>query len=260
MSKQNISSASEFFVSDLSHPVAIAANGRKGIPVDFPTHVSLGTPGVAVADYIIKAATSTELPNASTKTYTTATDNTSPLDGGAAAPSTLFLDGADRLVWVLDVPRALTGVMTHGSAVVASTALISGYDVYGNPMTELMTFTAGTTSKTVAGKKAFKYIYSVAITAATDATANTFNLGTNEVLGLPYRLAAKADFILNGTYFGDTLEATAPTVVKADATTPATTSTGDVRGTVDLNSTLDGSEVVVLYFAAKTSHLGVTQV
>jgi len=79
MSKQNISSASEFFVSDLSHSVAIAANGRKGIPVDFPTHISLGTPGVAVADYIIKAATSTELPNASTKTYTTATDNVSPL-------------------------------------------------------------------------------------------------------------------------------------------------------------------------------------
>ena len=260
MSKQNISSAQEYFVSDLNNPVAVAANGKKGIPVTFYTQVSIVSPGVGVADYLVNAATSTELPNAGTKTYTPATDNTSPLDGAAAAPSTIFMDGADRLVWVLDVPRALTGVMTHGSSVVASTVTISGYDMYMQPMSELMTFTAGTTSKTVAGKKAFKYVSSIAIYSASDSTANTLNLGTNEVLGLPYALSAKADFILNGTYFNDTLESTAPTVVKADATSPATTSTGDVRGTVDLNSTLDGSAVVVVYRVNKTTPLGVAQV
>ena len=260
MSKQNISSATELFVGDLNDPVAVTANGKKGVPFTPFTQVSLGTPGVAVADYLVKAATSTELPNAATKTYTPATDNVSPLDGAAAAPSTIFMDGADRLVWVLDAPRALTGVMTHNSSVVASTVTVSGYDQYMKPMSELMTFTATGTTKTVAGKKAFKYVSSIAITAAGDSTTNTLNLGTNEVLGLPYKLAAKADFLHNGTYFGDVLEATAATVVKADATSPATTSTGDVRGTVDLNSTLDGSAISVIFIADKTAPLGVAQV
>lgn len=260
MSKQNISSATELYTGDLNDPVAVQNNGKKGIPFTPFTQVSLGSPGVGVADYLVKAATSTEMPNASTKTYTPATDNTSPLDGAAAAPSTIFMDGADRLVWVLDVPRALTGVMTHSSSVVASSCVISGYDQYMKPMSELMTFTATGTSKTVAGKKAFKYVSSIAITAAGDATANTLNLGTNEVLGLPYKLTKLADFLHNGTYFNDVLESTAATVVKADATSPATTSTGDVRGTVDVNSTLDGSAISVIFIADKTTPLGVAQV
>jgi len=261
MSKHHLTHASEIYYGDSYDAALFALNGRPGVPIHPLTKVTLGSPVAAATDALIKAATSTELPNTETVTYTTATDNTSPLDGTIAAPSTVFLNGANVLVWSLDVPRALTAVMSHSSAVVASTLIVSGYDMYGAPMTELFTFTAGTTSKAVAGKKAFKYIYSYAITAAADAEANTLNVGFGDVLGLPYSLPAKSDLLTNGVFFNEVLEATAPTVVIADATT-ATNATGDVRGTVDLNSALDGSAVSVWYRTnptSRTSLLGVTQ-
>ena len=259
MAKQHITHASELYFGEGKK--AASANGRPGAPFNPITKVSLGSPVTLDADGLVKAATSTELPDTTTITYTTATDSTSPLDGAIAAPSTVFLNGANVLVWVLDVPRNITGVMTHGSAVVASTVTISGYDQYGAPMTETLTFTAGTTSKAVAGLKAFKYIYSFAITSAADSTTNTLNMGWGDVLGLPYKLPALSDFFTNGTYFNEVLEATAPTVV-AGVTTTATATTGDVRGTVALNSAMDGSAVSVWYRTDPTSEetlFGVTQ-
>ena len=66
-------------------------------------------------------------------------------------------------------------------------------------------------------------------------------MGWGDVLGLPHKLTAKADAVR--VFFNDVW--TIPTVVKADATDPATATTGDVRGTVDTNSASDGSAVVV---------------
>ncbi len=261
MSKHHLSHASQLYFGDAYNAKAFAANERPGAPFNPLTKVSLGSPAVFDADGLIVAATSTELPNAETVTYTTATDGTTPLDGAIAAPSTVFLNGADRLVWVLDVPRNIYGTTTHGSSVVAMTVTISGYDYYGAPMTETLTFTAGTTSKTANGLKAFKYIYSFAITSASDAEANTLNLGWGDVLGLPYALPAKSDFLTNGCYFNEVLEATAPTVVAA-VTTTASATTGDVRGTIDLNSATDGSAVSVWYRtdpASTDTLFGVTQ-
>lgn len=86
-------------------------------------------------------------------------------------------------------------------------------------------------------------------------------MGWGDVLGLPYALPLKSDFLTNGCYFNEVLEATAPAPVKADATT-ATTSTGDVRGTVDLSSVMDGSAVSVWYAtnpASEVALFGVTQ-
>jgi len=261
MSKHSISHASQLYFGDAYNPVAFGSNGRPGAPINPLTKVSLGSPAVLDADGIVAAATSTELPDTATITYTTATDNTTPLDGAIAAPSTVFLNGANVLVWVLDVPRNVTATVTHGSSVVAMTILVTGYDYYGAPMSELLTIAATGTSQTAAGKKAFKYIYSVAFTAAADATANTANVGWGDVLGLPYRLPAVTDFFTNGTYFNSVLESTAPTVVAA-VDTAATTTTGDVRGTVDLNSATDGSAISVWYAtdpASATTLFGVTQ-
>jgi hypothetical protein len=240
MSKHHISNASELSFGAAYNPVAYAANGRNGVPITPLTKISLGSPVTLDADGLIVAATSTELPNATTKTYTTATDNTTPLDGAIAAPSTVFLNGADRLVWVLDAPRNITGVVTHSTTTLAMTVTINGYDMYGAPMSEILTFAATATSIAAAGKKAFKYIYSYVITAAGNATTNTLNLGWGDVLGLPYRLPAKSD--LMQSWFNEVIESTAATAVVGDATT-ATATTGDVRGTVDLNSALDGSAV-----------------
>ena len=241
MSKHHISHASELYYGAAYNPAAFAANGRHGIPIHFMSKVSLGSPVTLDADGLIKAATGTELPNTETVIYTTATDNTSPLDGAIAAPSTVFLNGANRLVWVLDVPRNITGVVSHSTTTVAMTVTINGYDVYGAPMQETLTFAATATSIAANGLKAFKYIYSFVITAAADAEANTLNLGWGDVLGLPYKLAAASDII--STLFNGTAEAS--TIVVADTTSPATAITGDVRGTIDTTSASDGSAVVV---------------
>ncbi len=259
--KHHISHASELYFGAAYKAGAFASNGRVGSPFNPLVKVDLGDPITLDADGLVKAATSTELPNTETVTYTTATDNTSPLDGAIAAPSTVFLNGADVLVWVLDVPRNITAAASHSSSVVAMDIVVTGYDVYGEPMSELLAIAATGTSQTAAGLKAFKYIYSYAITAATDAEANTLNIGWGDVLGLPYVLPAKSDFFTNGTYQNETLEATAPTVV-AGVTTTATTTTGDVRGTVDLYTAMDGNAVSVWYKTDPStveSLFGVTQ-
>lgn len=235
--------------------------GRKGVPVVFGSKFSLGTPAVADADFLLKAATGTELPDAAdpgeTVTYTPATDGTSPLDG-AVETTTLYPNGASSGVTVWDVRdgalygRNLVSVATHSSAVVAMTVLISGYDYTGQAMSELHTITATGTSKTATGKKAFAYVASIAITAAADASDNTLNIGTGSVLGLPFRLADADDMIkvsLAGAQ--ELVNVASNATVVAGVTTEATTTTGDVRGTVSLTGTLDGSsDVVVLYHVA----------
>lgn len=213
----------------------------KGRPVSLLTKVDLGTPLVAVADGLIKAATSTEMPNAATKTYVPGTV-TSPLDS-ADLPSTATIQTVDGAVlcWVLDVPRGVTSVVTHATSVVAMTIRITGYDLYRAKMVEEHGITATGTSKTVAGKKAFKYISKIELISAGNATGNSAcNIGFNKALGLPYKLADYADLI--SVWFDDAIDTA--TVAKADATATQTAITGDVRGTVVIAGTLDGAKTL----------------
>lgn len=254
-SKHHFTHADELYYGSGYFPPLFAANERRGVPVHFLTKVSLGSPDAADDDGIVDAATSTELPDTETVTYTTADDGATPFDNAdTPAPSTITTStGASASVWALDVPRALEAKVTHSSAVVAMTILVSGYDVHKQAMSELFTATAGTTSKTATGKKAFAYIESIAITAASDAEANTLNLGWIDVLGLPYKAAAKADVVR--VFFNDAIDDSATVV--AGVTTTATTTTGDVRGTVDPNSAADGSAVIVwMHVAGSGSEAG----
>jgi len=115
-------------------------------------------------------------PNTATITLT---PNSSPgLDG------TLVTGAAGSKVLVLLYPRNVVITVTHGSAVVAESGVITGKDVYGRDMTEAWSVTAGTTSKTFTGAKAFKQITQITITAATDASANTNTIGDGVVFGL----------------------------------------------------------------------------
>jgi hypothetical protein len=205
-----------------------------GVPLGNVVFDDLGTPENADADALIDAATSTELPNAGTITYTFP-GSASPVDGANA-------DG------VLDVPRNITAAASHASSVVAMTILVSGYDQYGVAMTEQLSIAATGTSQAAAGKKAFKRLVSIAITSAGDATANTLDVGFGNVLGLSARVAPGG--FLQGTLSG-VKEATQGTFVNADGTSPATSTTGDVRGTYTPNGTLNGSNAVGAYYIAK---------
>lgn len=238
--KHHITNAEKVFIGSGYVPQMEAANGRKGIEIMPTTKISLGAPAVGDADHLVYAATGTELPDTETVTYTTADDGTAPFDN-ADTPTIASITtstGTTASVWPLDVPRNLISIMTHGSSVVASTIVITGYDYWKEKVVEQHSITATGTTKTVNGKKAFAYVESIAITAAADSELNTLNLGTGDVLGLPYKLTSLSDVIC--FYADGTEEGVASTVVAA-VTTTATATTGDVRGTIDPDTTLDGS-------------------
>ena len=249
MSKSTISGADDLYTGRGYNAYMRNYWERKGVPVVLPSKFSLGEPAVADADFIVKGASSGELPDTETVTYTAATDGTSPLDSAATTTTvngeTVF-DVRDGATY----GRNLVSVATHATAVVPMTIVISGYDYTFQPMSELHTITAGTASKTATGKKAFAYVSSVAITAAASAEANTLNLGTGSVLGLPFRLTSTGDmFKASIAGVQETINAGSDATVVAGVSTTATTSTGDVRGTIAFTGTLDGSSDCEVWYA-----------
>lgn len=162
-----------------------------------------------------------------------------------AAAGNLTLNGAlvTAGVAVLDVPRAVSIVSTNAGDT-TQTATVAGLSVYGGPMSEVITFN-GTT--TVNGKKAFKKITSVRVSAA---LAGNGAVGVSDVIGLPYR-APSRDYVLtaqNGAFV------TTGTFAGADTTSPATTTTGDVRGTFVPPAANDGTRVLsIVIFTDATS-------
>ncbi len=238
--RHSITNADELYVGSGHVPQMFNANRRTGVEIMPLTKVSLGVPIALDADHLVDAATSTELPDTETVTYTTADDGSSPFDNGdtPTVASITTSTGTTASVWPLDVPRNLVSVVTHGSSIVAMTITITGYDYYKERVVETHTITATGTTKTVNGAKAFAYIESIALTAAADAEANTLNLGIGDVLGLPIKAAELSDVV---AFFADgTEEVTAATVVAA-VTTTASATTGDVRGTITPDTATDAS-------------------
>jgi hypothetical protein len=249
MPRHNLTAADQLFYGNSQ--TAAKFDSKRGIPMHPVTFVDLGAPITLDADGLVAAATSTELPNATTTTYTYATGGTSPLDGA-------------NQTGVLDKPRNITVAVTHGSSIVAMTILVSGLDENNVAMSELLTITATGTSKTAAGKKAFKKVTSIAITSASDATANTLDLGWGDVLGLQYLLTDK-NYVI---YLMDGVPQATGTIVAAVTTSPATTTTGDVRGTITPATATNGTRKYAAWMIgvpvadrsdSATSAYGVTQ-
>jgi hypothetical protein len=178
ISKQNLSHANKLHWGRGRDRMLVKEDRTAGAEVMLLTLVDFGTPALGDADFLVKAATGTQIPDAAeTVTYTTATDGTAPLDSAAPTPVTIVLpDGSSASVWDVsdgaEYGRNLVSVAIHDEDVVAMTVLISGYDYLKRSMSELHTITATGTTKTVTGTKAFYYVQSVAITAAADASAN----------------------------------------------------------------------------------------
>lgn len=164
------------------------------------------------------------------------------------SPGTADADGyltsgaitADTPVTVFTGALGSTADAKYGRNVVAAwttTAVmtVTGTDVYGNVLVES---SASGTSFT--GKKAFKTITKVAVSA--DVTAAT--VGTGTVLGLPIFLSSTDDVIAEQQ---DNAKATAGTLAAGlDIETASTATTGDVRGTYSPNSAPDGSKAYAL--------------
>jgi hypothetical protein len=136
---------------------------------------------------------------------------------------------------------------------------VRGYDIYGQPMSQIIAITASTT---VAGTKAFKYISSVQANAGAVTTGGV-SIGTADIIGIPMR--ADTSEYLNLFYQGAPVVAVAGSqvtgFVAADQTTPATNTSGgsgDVRGTYLLLTASNGSKRIVLtqYEPIATAKLG----
>ncbi len=130
------------------------------------------------------------------------------------------------------VARALTAqAASIGSG--TTSLLVSGYDIYGVPMTELFVCD-GTTIQN--GKKAFKYVTSIVTTgtAATTVTPANVQVGVSDVFGLHLR-SDKSEYV--SVSLGGTSSINAVGWVKALSTT-SNASTVDVRGTVNASSAI----------------------
>jgi hypothetical protein len=180
------------------------------------------------------------------------------LTAGTGVTTTTLASGTTA--YVLDCPRCVTAASTGNIS--AATFTISGYDVYGQPMSAAIT---GPNNSTVATTKAFKMITTVASSAAVGTNTS---IGFNDKLGLPFRVTNVA--YVASVRWNSTLAADTGTFVAADTTDPATTATTDVRGCYTPSSAADGTKRLVMGFylpaiasgpsATRAGALGVVQV
>ena len=171
-----------------------------------------------------------------------------------AAAGNLTINGASASggVATFAVARAVSIVSTGADT--TQTATVTGTDAYGIPMSEAITFNG---TNTVNGKKAFLTVNRVAISAA---LAGNASVGTTDIFGLPFR-ANTRNYVLtawNGAFV------TTGTFTGAVATSPATTTTGDVRGTYAVPDAADGTKRLTLWVNifdddTQTGLYGVTQ-
>jgi hypothetical protein len=178
------------------------------------------------------------------------------LTAGAGVTAVVLNSGTTA--YQLDVPRAVS--VTAAALATTRNFTVSGFDYYGQAMSEVIASTAGAT---VNGLKAFFQITSITVSGA---TSTAITVGTTDIIGCPVRFNNKGYLARVG--WNNVLAEDAATVVVADGTT-ATTTTGDVRGTVVPSSACDGAKRLVVAVlltaiqcgpnATRAGALGVTQ-
>lgn len=150
-------------------------------------------------------------------------------------------DGAEEVLTTgitnPDVPRNITAT-AGGTAgdIKAITVTIDGTNYADEVIQEVLPAFTVNTPGTVTGSQAFKTVTQITIPAH-DGTGATTAIGTGAKLGLHHELSR--DTVLRA-FFGGVLEGTAPTIAfDADEYD---------KNTATLNSTLDGSAVIVDYY------------
>lgn len=150
-----------------------------------------------------------------------------PASGGsftltAGTGVTLSADSFGNAIYVLDVPRSVSITATGANT---ATYLVTGYDQYGQRMSQLL---AAPSTSTVKTTKMFKSVLSVTNANATLAT-NGLTVGYGDDIGFPVRFT-DLGYIVSAMFNGAAVTVNSTNFGVADTTSPATTSTTDVRG------------------------------
>jgi hypothetical protein len=131
----------------------------------------------------------------------------------------------------------------------SGTYTINGYDIYGYPMTQVVTGPNATTGNTT---KAFKYIASV-VPGGTLSGSNV-SIGTVDLFGLPLR----ADTAAQLTFWYNNAVVQPPTTFNAADINTATGTTGDVRGTVYGGAASDGTKRYTAFWSPLSLNMNST--
>ena len=188
--------------------------GHTNILLDNPSPMDLGV-GPLGRIYVWDVVPQAAVTNNIAVSQTAAAAGSVTLTAGTSVKSVVTANGT---VLQLDCPRAVK----VNCSTTARAFTVSGYDYYGQAMSEVITVVTPATA--VTGLKAFYQISGVTIAGS----ATVVVVGTSEVLGIPVR-------VFNVSYVAsvksnNALAQDAGTFVAADTAT-ATTTTGDVRGT-----------------------------
>ena len=207
--RHTISRANQLFSHGAYYP---PFNRVPGLPADQTcNYVPGGSLPPLPTDLGVIAAAAAN--NIATSQASTGGNNALAINGALATAGVATIDVARNIV----AAWTTTAVMT-----------VTGTDFYGQTQTEA---SASGTSWT--GAKAFKTI--TAVTFSTAVTAAT--VGTGVKIGMPFLVGVNG--ILDA--LTDSLPDTTYTLVVGDQTSPATSSTGDVRGTVAASTAPNGT-------------------
>jgi hypothetical protein len=195
----------DLFLGSAQSYVGTNANSNLGNPS--PMSLGFGPMG-RVYLYDVKPAVGLAASVLTAKTPTGAiTYSGTQLAFGTGGTTRVLLNDGTT-VTQLDYPRAVA-VTTAAGSPTNSVITVSGFDYYGEPMTEIIQ--SGTVASTqTLGRKAFFQISSVAFSAA---TAVAVTVDTTNVLGLPARISDAA-YILTNKFTGS-VSADAGTFVAA---------------------------------------------
>ena len=188
--------------------------GHTNVLLDNPSPMDLGV-GPLGRIYVWDVVPQAAVTNNIAVSQTAAAAGSVTLTAGTSVKSVVTANGT---VLQLDCPRAVK----VNCSTTARAFTVSGYDYYGQAMSEVITVVTPATA--VTGLKAFYQISGVTIAGS----ATVVVVGTSDVLGIPVR-------VFNVSYVAsvksnNALAQDAGTFVAADTAT-ATTTTGDVRGT-----------------------------
>jgi hypothetical protein len=215
--------------------------GTSAFALDMPRGVRVTTATAAAATLASVAVTGTGGQISYTSQAGLVTGQRVTVSGTLSGTATIT-GYTDPTTYILTAVTATTATLTTtaGAAVVTTagtttgltftlgvapvTVTVSGFDVYGQAMSEAITSSAAV-STAVNGLKAFYLVTSVSVSGA---TGTALTVGTTNVLGCPVRVPNIA--YVASVKSNNALAQDGGTFIAADTAT-ATTTTGDVRGT-----------------------------